>query len=291
MKVVLFHSGSLLPHYLDYGLGQLRLFNPSIDIYMLTDEKHLDDAVFEKYDVIVFNKDLYHTDKASAFSKLYRKAPDNFWVITATRLMYIEEFMFRQKLNEVYHFENDVLVYYPIKSLHSRFKRWCGRRIGITPGGPNKLMTGYMYIPSSKPLKSMTQYFLFLLETYGMQGIKRTFGVEMVNEMILMKIYANAKQDMVFLPILPSDKGYDYFGSLFDPASWGQFVGGTTDCVPGAKAEDHHIGQYLRKNPEFKVVWILDEKGKRIPHFFDCNQLYKINNLHIHSKQLGKYVS
>ncbi len=117
----------------------------------------------------------------------------------------------------------------------------------------------------------------------------------MVNEMSLIKFYGVEKGDEYVsdLPILPFGehcKHFIYFNSIFDPATWGQLVGGTRVEVPGHKPQDHYIGVLLKDNPNWFVEWKIENELK-IPYFNKDGELFKINNLHIHSKNLNLYVS
>jgi len=53
----------------------------------------------------------------------------------------------------------------------------------------------------------------------------------------------------------------------------------------------YYIGQLLIQNPEYTVIWKIDDRGNKIPYFSGAGKEIKINNLHIHSKQLNKYIS
>ena len=117
----------------------------------------------------------------------------------------------------------------------------------------------------------------------------------MVNEMTLMRAYSKDFPDQLeFLPILPFgefSKYYGEFNSIFDPASWGQYIGGNIqEKQPGLKPDDHYIGQLLRKNLDYTIIWKQNGLGK-IPYFRYDDKEVKINNLHIHSKELYKYLS
>ena len=285
----MFHSGKVLPSFLDCTFSQIRLFNPAVAIYFLTD-KHLGlDPIFEKYNIISLNKDAFYSNKVKEFEMLYNRKSEDFWTITATRLIYIENFLISYKLKNVYHFENDVLLYYNLKEHHATFRRLYDH-LAITTGGSDKSMTGFLFIKDGDALSQMTQHFIDLLKIYGISGLKKKYHMDMVNEMTLMKIYTDAK----YLPILPFgdySENYMAFDSIFDPASWGQFVGGTMDGIPGAKPQDHYIGQLLDKNPDYSVVWGIDDENRKIPYFKYNGNEVKINNLHIHSKNLSLYMS
>lgn len=235
MTIIMFHSHKEnLPDYLEDNFKQLRLFNPTITVYFLTDKHHADNPLFAKYNIIYINKDEYYSDKIGRYIlhfKYYNRDLDQqFWVITATRLIYIENFMIANKIKDVYHFENDIMLYYNIESIHDKFKRLYPN-MAITVGGPDKCMTGLMFIHNVSALIKMTAWFIKVLRIYGKKQLQRMYKMDMVNEMTLIRAYSREyPNEMAFLPILPFGEfsnNYAEFNSIFDPASWGQWVGET----------------------------------------------------------------
>ena len=295
MNLVMFHSGLKLPVFLEYTFKQIRLFNPKTVIYFITDKALIDNSLFEKYEITSLDKDLFYSDKIKQFEGLYNYPPNHFWTITATRLIYIENFLKEYKLTDVYHFENDILLYYNLEDYHEKFQSLY-EYMAITPGGPDRNITGFMFIKNWESLSDMTQYFINTIRKHSMKSFKRTYKIKMIHEMGLMKIYEIERglEYLSYLPILPFGKqasNYDIFNSIFDPASWGQFVGGTRKDRPGYKTNLHYIGQLLIANPDYTVIWKRDVEGRNIPYFKYRDNEVKINNLHIHSKNLHKYMS
>ena len=289
MIIVMFHSGKSFPVFLEDNFKQLRLFNPDIPIYFLTDREWLGQDVFFKYNIVPIDKSNYASDDIRTFGVLFGRGENDFWTITTTRFMYIANFLQERNFHDVYHFENDVLLYIDLAKFNSLFCKLY-LNLAITIGGPDKAMTGLMFIKNPQALCHMTSFFINLLKNNKCSQIRKIYETDMVNEMTLMRIYSKEYPDkMIPFPILPFgewSKNYEVFNSIFDPASWGQFVGGTTDGISGAKPEDHYIGQLLREHPEYNVIWKLG-----IPYFKYDEKEVKINNLHIHSKNLNKYLS
>jgi hypothetical protein len=289
MTVVLFHSGRSLPVFLKDSLQQLRLFNPDITVYFLTDTQHLTNPIFALHNILVVDKQKYISEDIQTFEVLYGRGKDDFWTITTTRLMYIANFIQEQNLHDVYHLENDVLLYTDIKNINPLFTKLY-KNMAITVGGPDKCMTGFLFIKRPSALRDMVGFFIKLLKSNTIHNIRKQYGMDMVNEMTLIRVYSRDHPNLLeFLPILPFGdfaENFSAFNSIFDPASWGQYVGGTTDGVPGAKPDDHYIGVLLRQNLDYTVVW-----HKGIPYFKYDGHEVKINNLHIHSKNLYKYLS
>ena len=292
MNVIMFHSGKDLPSFLEDNFKQFRYFNPAVPVYFLTDYHHLQNPIFTKYSITAVNKDDYYSEKVTHFEILFGKPSNDFWTLAATRMLYIENFMRLRSMTNVYHFENDVLIYYNLQKHHTYLRQYWG--MWITFGGPDKCMTGFMFIKNYKALQHMTNYWINLLSEYGVVGVKNTFKVDMVNEMTLMRIYASDAESKLrplpTMPIPPMNHGFEDFGSLFDPASWGQYVGGTRNEGPGAMPQDHYIGQWLKSLPEVHLVWIYEDHLK-IPTLIYNNEAFRINNLHIHSKNLHLYTS
>ena len=87
------------------------------------------------------------------------------------------------------------------------------------------------------------------------------------------------------LPILP----YSGEGYVFDPASYGQYFGGSHQkprkiLSPRLKEEHHIVGrEILAKRIKPKLI-------KRQPKVINNKDYSKIVNLHIHSKELHKYL-
>lgn len=293
MNIVMFHSGKSLPVFLGDCLKQLRLFNPDIPVYFLINREHLTNPVFNLYNITTVDMSKYVSNDVYTFDALYGRGRDDFWTITTTRLMYVENFIFSNSMQDVYHFENDVLLYADIKKMHPVFVKLY-KDLAITVGGPDKCMTGFMFIKRALPLRRMTYFFVQLLKSNSIHKIRKQYKVDMVNEMTLMRIYSKEYPELMkFLPILPFgdySENYDEFNSVFDPASYGQYVGGTMNGVPGAKPQDHYIGRLLEQHPDYTVVWKQEKQG-RVPYFKYDGQEVKINNLHIHSKNLNLYVS
>lgn len=293
MDLVLFHSGNVLPKYLEACFKQIRIFNPDITIHFLTNNIHLASELFPRYKITPHEIESLYNAKIKRFETLYGRERYNFWTITATRLFYLETFLKRNNLENVYFFENDVMLYYDLNEHHDKFLNLYDN-IAITVGGDDKIMTGFSFIKSYKPLEKMTNYFISLIEEYGLLGIKNNFKVDMVNEMTLMRLYSYYSSNIDFLPIMPFGKYlsiYNEFKSIFDPASYGQFVGGTPESEKSIKPDDHYIGKMLQEHEDYKVVFEIDELRRFVPFFVYNGNHVKINNLHIHSKKLHKYLS
>jgi hypothetical protein len=292
MDLIMFHSGEQLPEYLKYTFKQFRLFNPDVKVHFLTDKIFLKNEIFKTYNINAVDKDYYYSRKIEEIQNCFTRKANDFWMITITRLIYFENYINQHSLENVYHFENDVLIYHTLEEHDEQFKRLFPY-LAITIGGNDKAMTGFMFIKNVIGISLMTRYFISILKKYGEKGIIKHYGVDMVHEMSLMRIYNKDKGEKYLssLPSLLTSLYFPEFLSLYDPAAFGQYVGGTRNEGPGAKPTDHYISQLMIEHPEYDVIWEKDEKNRKIPYFDMRNFKTKINNLHIHSKNLHLYVS
>jgi hypothetical protein len=78
------------------------------------------------------------------------------------------------------------------------------------------------------------------------------------------------------------------FGSIFDAAAIGQFVGGV-ELDPNLRG---FVNESCVFDPStLAIEWHKDSFGRHVPYVRWNDQLIRINNLHIHSKQLHRFVS
>lgn len=293
MAIILYHAGNTLPIHIPDMLNQLRFWNPTERIIFLASRTVRGHECFSRNKITFLNRETLRTKKVDNFLKHWGRKEDDFWTVTATRFFYISECMRVFGIQSVFHTENDVLVYHDGEKYRNLFQTLVPY-MAITPGGPDKCMTGWMFIRNYMALDEMLEWWTSLLSRHSHKEIKKRFETDMVNEMSLLKIYMNNSPKLIPLPILPFgdySNMFVYFNSVFDPASYGQLVGGTREGVPGAKPKDHYIGQYFLNNPMSHVVFRLENNCK-VPYLqWTVDDSVRINNLHIHSKQLYKYVS
>jgi len=209
----------------------------------------------------------------------YDSKINNLWITSLLRIFYLNDFLAFTKLNKIVHFDADVIIYKPFSQIEEVFNQ---EKLNITKLENDRLIFGYSFVPSEEiMLKICKKIFNFLDQN------KKTinFKTNPLNEMqILGNIYREDSSLFNLLPDLP------YFDSkeIFDPASYGQYLGGT---------HDHPIKWYKKKQPTMDHIIGKEIYSKRIKVIFkddvplvSYNQKkYKLVNLHVHSKNLNKF--
>ena len=82
----------------------------------------------------------------------------------------------------------------------------------------------------------------------------------------------------------------EQFQSLFDGAAFGQYLGGQ-DPRNGSSDPGYIAPDCVFNASNFDGEWRDDEQGRRIPYAEFHGECYRINNLHIHSKNLKPFLS
>ncbi len=305
MKAVLTHIGSDIPPYMPFCLRQYRLFNPSAETFFIAGSRSLRDfaAVFRETDVkpvasesLEGNRLIRQFRKKSRLKKLgapgtsYPSRPD-FWHNALERLFFIEALMRKNRWEGVYHFENDVMIYADLARIESLMPG--PRAMRITPVGEQWMACGLLYVDKAESLGRFCEFVLKEIKKKDEQ-IQKDRQIEMVNDMTLLKAFGAEQKTLSYFPVLPEGPhAYDFesFRSVFDGASWGQFVAGTNNG-PGAGFIDprHYVGKELEAG-NYRIVWE-ESGGLRMPFVENkAGKRVKLNNLHIHSKKLGEFMS
>ena len=284
---VFVHVGPEVPAYAAEAVRQVRLFNTEADIYMLA-EQEVEGAVWVP---------LHSLERSEAHEEFLARTPlVGFWRYATERFFYLEEFVKRGGLREVIHLENDVMVYFEGKELLESFRKCCKERLGAVFDNDRRCIPGLVYVPEAAVLARLTK---FLAQEAGSGK----------NDMELLALFEGAEP----LPVVPPEYGKSYwlrslsgltakdpsffsrhaaaFASLFDAAALGQYLGGIDPIHPGG-GKAGFVNESALYNPSFfHYEWVVDEGGRKVPFLHFEGKRWRINNLHIHSKNLAAFSS
>lgn len=302
--IILTHIGESLPDYIDTFLTQLIKFNNQNEIVFLVNENNVDNIIFFKHKIKTYpienldntlinqfiNKFGYGDINSSKRHIVYG-SPD-YWCVTSTRLFYIYEYCKKFNIKEYFHFENDIMVYSDVNDILTIIKENdLYSNIAITRGTNNKIMTGFMYVGNNDIMGDILKSFISYLDD-KMDLFK--YGIDMINEMGLLHIYQiKNTEKLVNLPTFPNEiltQDFKYFNSIFDPATYGQYLDGIPSNPGISILPDSYIGDEIRKDSSITITFE-SLNGLRVPHLNYKNEKIKINTLHIHSKRLYLFLS
>jgi len=239
--------------------------------------------------VILTNKDIddNFVNDIEEFYQICKKGfpsfyKDPFWLTTLLRLYVVYLYSKKNNINEFIHLEYDNLIYSDFKELKN-----LPPSLYFTRVGPYCSSAGFVYCNN---LANFEKFILKLKEILakGEQIVQKFTQYNHLSEMILIDlIYTHTKNIINYLPILPFGTGSDNFEKLnvlFDGASYGQYLGGTNNGnEKGWYGQHHYIGQEIH-NGSIKIQF------DNAPYVIFDNKKIPILNLHIHSKNLNKFI-
>jgi hypothetical protein len=212
---------------------------------------------------------------------------DEFWISTTCRFFYIKACMNYFNIESAFHIENDIMIYTDLSSL--KFPESCENSVFMVKDSPNRVIPSIMYFISRKSAESLCKHIRDVMTTSN----------QFMNDMNILASYK-------YLVEFSSDpeKCTDV---IYDGAAIGQFLGGPDPRnLPGSENIINHLNNPLKnkfinetctfKMTDYKVETRIENGMK---YYFlkkqllkkDAEKQLKIQNLHIHSKQLYQFSS
>ncbi|TMK39889.1 MAG: hypothetical protein E6G56_09615 [Actinobacteria bacterium] len=211
-----------------------------------------------------------------------------FWRYACERFFVLEEHMARTGVERCLHIESDVLVYLSPNEYDDWLASAYGDAVAVCPLTADEDTAAVFFVGSRKALAKFNDALLELVEL-GPEGLLETHGGPMANDMRMLFLLRAAGLARALPTTIEEGEALDS-PCLFDPASYGQWLGGT-HADPGVPfAGDHHaIGrEFIGRR--YELFW---DGQRRIPLLrrtgSDDTGFWRLANLHIHSKRLGMW--
>ncbi len=273
-------DGGEVPEYVFDCLAQARHYNKDVPIdFICADNQHF----FNDLKINWIRQDsLSRGTLVSKFNRVCKfkrhgtpnttyPSPELFWHRTAERIFYLAQHMELWSMYNVFHFENDVLLYHPLSEVKTNEK------ISVTPMSDFQTTFAFCHIPSHNAITELCNYFNDAL-WHGEDKLLR-FGYDHISEMSLLNMAFRNKLVEGF-PTLQDLQNKD--GFIYDPGSYGQYFAGTNNGhSEGFTDPKHYIGEAIRRG--YLSPKINDGKPE--------TQFNRIFNLHIHSKNLKGFTN
>lgn len=298
-SIVFVHLGKELPDHLQYTLKQARLFN-ECNILLIANRKPLESygKVLNKLGVIPIPAEtLEKSDEHLHFikhSKLNKSFRDGFWYYTTERFFYLSELVKEMDMTDVFHLENDVMLYFDVETLLAQFRKIYDG-IAATFDTYDRCVPGFMYIASSKSIGKLSRFI-------GTQALRGETDMNSINKFkevstssdidslpIVDKTYIDRENISGPNPYLFSKYCAD-FNAIFDAAYIGQYLDGV-DPRNGPYPRRYINPHCVIKATEMTFSWEFDDQRRKIPYVTYYGVKRKINNLHIHSKRTKNFLS
>lgn len=296
-SIIFVHIGDHIPPYTAVALEQARRFNPHANIILLGSKKGLERFVVS--DSIHLQP--YEEVPLSDIHQVYQKrchTVEPFWRYTSERFLYLYDFITAYALDNSFHFENDTMLYADLEPLLPLFQtHYPG--IGAPFDNDERCIADFVWIANPKAMQALAEYFVEkarypLSDMYVLGHYRQTHPPSCIGAFpIIMPEYLTLyplKSALGHTTTTPSlyAQHAELFQAIFDAAALGQYLGGNDPM----HAINHpgFINESCLFNPaHLQYIWCRDEEGRAVPYVKIKDAIYRIMNLHIHSKRLQDF--
>ncbi len=292
--VVLVHVGDHMCDYLQDCIAQIRLWNKHSSIHLGINSSNMNaySIILAKHNVHLINlEDIPMSQSHIDFlqkSTHDTTSRNGFWRHASERIFYVHDIIAHHGLENVLHFENDQLIFFDIAHMMPAFA--LNYRIGIPFDSPKRAIPSIVFFKNNTACSELTSF----MAKMAHRGI---------DDMHIMREFQKHSFDIIKgLPIVAPEnamvasgrvsseyaKHYEEFESIFDAACLGQYIGGVDPRnIPGDTRGFVNDDTPLRADL-MELHWRRDvPTGLWEP--FAAN--VKVNNLHMHCKDLKRYMS
>lgn len=280
MNYVLFYKG-LLPNYYKICLNSILSAEKEANIILCSEKSventninylNINDITSENTNEII-NLSVYK-------DTTYDEKINPLWLNSLLRIFYLRDIANELSIDKFIHFDLDVITYKSFDEVQHLFHP---DKLNITEHIDNTPIFGYSYFPKL----SIINKICFELENYLKNENtlnKKISNFRPLNEMELLKIIKERNSDLFYsLPTLP----YNNNELVFDPATYGQYLGGLPN-KPYFKFRKKHTSLSHIVGKEISSGRIKPVFQKKPSVLYDSTKI-DIVNLHIHSKNLNKF--
>lgn len=304
-NIIYVYLSETLPEYVFIGLEQARLFNPKSNIFLIANQTAIDQcrSILKQHGIFAvaaenLRPSKYH-QQFNTSSTLDTASYGGLWRKSTERFFYIQELIAQYNLKSSIHVEADVMLYFNLSELQHCFDRYTG--IAAVFDCDYRCVPSIIYIPHEKAINHLLDYItqnasrgLFDMHIIG--EYRNTFSSEHVDNLpLIMPEYLQHYPLVNSLGKTTSRassylKNIEHFHSIFDAAALGQYLGGISP-VHGPP-QPGFISETCLFNPSHMMYeWRQDAQGRKVPYAICHGTAYRINDLHIHSKQLHLFKS
>lgn len=279
-QVVLVHTGASFPGFINDCIAQLLKYD--FLVHLITDAEHIQHVARAEDIMVCPAEDLFDQKyldfcRYSPFDKNFR---DAFFIRASSRFFLLRRYAELFNLKTFFHIENDVLVFSDFNNILQKLVEF-DYEMGVVIDAPTRCIPSVVYFKDSSYLSLLCTWMNARPQLNDMESI--------------FYFWLNQKSRIVNFPILPSDDTtgtflysnlFPQFNSIFDAAAIGQFLGGVDPRNKDGNTTGFVNETCIFNASHFKYSWENHE-----PYLITKrNEKIKINNLHVHSKDLKKFM-
>ncbi len=299
--LIFFYIGNnTLPSYLDVSIANARLFNTICPIILLTNSESIRKSPsilnsIQKHNVTVINCDELEKSKPHVlFDDICKKRNlQGYWKYTTERFFYIAEAMDQYQLHNLFQIECDVMLYVNLTNYLNIFFE---KETKIASPFQNDYLASvsFTYFANAEAIKRFIQWIpqaidcqcpesdMYLLASYKNHTSQEVDHLPTLSKDVIRRnIVSNLRNEVSSTP-WKYWNNTEQWDSIFDNDGIGTYL--ETNKWTFNQA-------YFHPNWYGRIEWELDSLNRKIPFIRVQSYKYRINTLHIASKQLHKYSS
>jgi hypothetical protein len=246
-----------------------------------------------RYDTVIdfeFNKLI--EENYSKFAIVHNlKGREKLFIYSFERFYILRWLMSQRVLTDVFFLELDNLIYDDPRKWLDGFRQ---KDIAYLYEQYDRCASGICYIKNAEILGLFTKFCSKYIQTdtgfiHEMGALFRFWELEKERVQILPTHWSPAHAPVAScVPVQTHEQYERYVKTIFDGAGLGIFIGGMDPYHTGGRIEKwkHRPCLYDIDYTQYTYEWRKDEEERNIPYVFTGLEWIRINNLHIHSKDL-----
>jgi hypothetical protein len=264
------HIGELPSHLID-SINSVYEVEPFARLILVTDQNIEIDGV----EVLRVNQIASEQTKKVLNMSLFSDDGNVLWRTSIFRVFLVRDCIKYFNLDNCYHFDSDVLLFEPSSKFDNLINDCDG--LSVTYHTEDEIVFGFSKFGDIHKIDEICD---ILCEIIFDEGKQKEYYTIMPNEMQLLGGIYKRRPDLIKrLNVFPNKDGI-----VFDPSSYGQYLGGTNNGHSSGWYGDHHvIGKEISKG----VLTPIFENNK--PYVKMDNVKYPLASLHIHSKDTERF--
>lgn len=273
VDLILVHSGNTFPFYINSTIKLAKKYISNIHI--VVDQQFID-HIEDKSCIIVSSNSLedfrYQTYNIKNYDTKFR---DNFFTRTSSRFILLDNYITKNNITSCFHIENDIAIFSDLQQIKRKLDH-TNKDTAIIMDHPHRCVPSLLWFKNHISSNKLAN---FIYDNNTLEDMRN-----------LAQYFLQHRNKIINLPIVPFDlidsninfgNYFNIFDSIFDGAAIGQYL-------YGIHTEDinKNTSGFINETSVFKPDQYLISFQNKEPYIEYNNRQIKINNLHIHSKNL-----
>jgi hypothetical protein len=283
INLILVHIGSEFPNYINDCIKQLNKYN--INTHLLI-PSNLHEFVTEK-NINLCKIEDYYSDEFLNFKNNYDESfRDGFWKSTSSRFIILNNYIVKNKLENIFHIENDVLIFSNLIEINDILKS-SNCNMSLVMDSDNRCIPSIIWLRNEVISNRLSSFILNNNSNNDMENLSSFYHTnnDVFNFPIIPDIDINSVINNTNNNIVNYSNMFTEYKTIFDGAAIGQYLGGVDPRNQPGNTIGFVNETTIFDVSKFKFEWINNE-----PYMIYNDQIVKINNLHIHSKKLENFI-